>query len=100
MSQLTFNITLQRHGEDVMTATVPAHEAGIVGDWYQGKPYQPKAEEVRAAIPFHYRPAFSRRMEWWETTDSGRKIPLKCELRNLKNQLIGTLYATPNWEAI
>lgn len=101
MTALTFNVQLNRHGGIVCKAEVPAHEAGIVGDWYEGKPYQPSRAEVRAAIPFQYRAAFDRSIGWWqESTMSGRLMPLKMDLLSLKRQPLGTLYATPNWAAI
>lgn len=96
---LTFNVQLNANGVIRVKTTVPACEAGIVGDWYRGKPYQPVNEDVRAALPYHCRKAFDRALTWWqESTMSGRCMPLKCELYTLKRKPLGTLYATPNWE--
>lgn len=97
MAKLTFNLVLQRHGVDLKTGDVDAQEAGIVGDWFEGKPYKPHPSDVLRFLPAQFWGAFNRNPQWWETRDGTRKIPLKCELRNLAGKLIGTIYAIPNW---
>ena len=96
---LTFNIQLQRNGSLYCKFTVPAREAGLVGGWYQGKPYKPDPVEVRAMLPYQYRKAFDRALAWWQSDSmSGWAMPLKCDLVSLKGAPMGTLFATPNWE--
>lgn len=97
--KLTFNVQLNADGCIRWKAVVPAHEAGLVGDWFKGKPYQPKRDEVRDRLPYKYRKAFDRAMTWWqEQSMSGRYMPLKCDLYTLKGRKpMGSLFATPNW---
>jgi hypothetical protein len=102
MPELTFTVQLNRHGAVFFKTTVKAKESGIVGDWYNGKPYQPDSDEVRAAIPFLFRPAFDRAVLRWSETNGAnqsRLLPLMTELRGLRGQPLGTLFATPNWES-
>jgi hypothetical protein len=97
---LTFNIQLNADGVVVFRKTVAAKEAAIVGDWFEGKPYQPNEADVIAAIPYKYRKAFKRALGWWQQDSmSGRAIPLMCKLKTLKGESMGTLFATPNWVA-
>ncbi len=100
MANLTFSVQFNRHGVIRSKAVVPAIEAGIVGDWFGGKPYQPSTVAVREVLPHPYRKAFDRALKWWLTESmSGRAMPLMCDLRDLKGKPMGTLFATPNWEA-
>ena len=96
---LSYSVQLHRNGAVVFCATVPAREAGLVGDYHNGKPHQPDNAALRAAIPFRYRKAFDRTMTWWQTTPSGRNVPLKCTLRSVKGCALGELFATPQWSA-
>ena len=99
MSNLAYTITLQRAGAVILSTTIPAKEAGIVGDYHEGKPYQPTSDDVRAALPFAYRAAFDRALKWWQCeSGAGRALPLMCYLHNVKGKQIARLFATPNWE--
>lgn len=101
MTDLSFNVQLNSHGVMRFKTIVPAVEAGIVGDWFNGKPYQPNTSDVESALPFHYRKAFRRALKWWQTDSmSGRLMPLKCDLVTLRGKPMGTLFATPNWAAV
>lgn len=98
MGTLHFDIQLQANGTKRCGFLVEAQEAGLVGDWYKGKPYQPNTDAVRAMLPYQYRKAFDRALKWWQTESmSGRMMPLKCELKTLAGKPMGTLFATPNW---
>ena len=98
---LSYTVQLNAHGVVRFKATVPAKEAGLVGDYHNGTPYQPLNSEVRQALPYAYRKAFDRAMKWWHVhTMSGRRMPLKCDLWTLRGKPMGTLFATPNWPAI
>ena len=98
MSRLRFNVQLNAYGAVRVRAQAPAVEAGVVGDWYQGKPYQPDPVVVRATLPYRYRKAFDRALKWWQTDSmSGRAMPLKCDLVTLRGKPLGTLFATPDW---
>jgi len=98
---LTYNVQLNANGVIRFRATVDAKEAGIVGDYLNGVPYQPDNAQVIAAIPYRYRKAFQRALKWWQTDSmSGRSLPLMCRLETLRGKPMGTLYATPNWPAV
>ena len=97
---LTYSIQLNRGGLARFQFTVPAKEAGIVGDYKDGKPYQPDFGTVFENLPTKYRKAFARAMTWWQHDGiSGRNVPLMCVLYSAKGENMGTLFATPNWEA-
>ena len=97
---LQYSIALNHDGARVFSAVVPALEAGLVGDYHGGKPYQPSRDATRQALPARYRKAFDRALSWWATKHASRHIPLKCELRDSTGKPMGTLYATPMWDAI
>lgn len=97
---LSYDITLHRYGVIWRKFTVPAKEAALVGDWFNGNPYQPDVEEVISKLPQNYTKAIRRARSWWQTASmSGRDIPLKMELYSVTHYSMGTLYATPNWVA-
>lgn len=100
-SPLQYNVQLNAHGVIRFKATVPAREAGIVGDYHNGVPYQPDNDAVRKVLPYRYRKAFDRTLKWWQTESmSGRSLPLKCELHTARDHKpMGTLFATPDWAA-
>lgn len=98
---LQFNVQLNADGVVRFKAVVPAVEAGLVGDWFEGKPYQPDERAVFERLPYRYRKAFTRAMKWWQTESmSGRSMPLKCELKTLRGKPMGSLFATPDWVTI
>lgn len=100
MSPLTYSIQINADGIIRFKATVPATECGIVGDYYEGKPYQPDMDSVLNVLPYRYRKAFIRSMNWWQSNDmSGRNMPLMRNLHTVKGKPIGTIFATPNWFA-
>lgn len=100
MTDLTFSVQLNAHGVVVCKAQVKAVAAGLVGDWFEGKPYQPNTDDVAACLPYRYRKAFKRALKWWQTESmSGRSMPLKCDLTTLRGKPMGTLFATPEWVA-
>lgn len=100
MEKLTYSIQLNRDGVVKFQAIVPALESGIVGDYHNHKPYQPDSRAIFERLPWSYRKAFERALKWWrEETYSGHSVPLMCELRSTKGESMGTLFATPNWEA-
>ncbi|MGV1835244.1 hypothetical protein ACQZ6C_10820 [Rhizobium rhizogenes] len=97
---LTFNIQLNANGVIRFKCQAAAKEAGMVGVWFNGKPYQPDTKYVHDCLPFQYRKAFNRALKWWQTESmSGRSMPLMCNLTSLRGKPMGTLYATPNWVA-
>ena len=95
--KLTFEIQLN-DGVVRWKAIVPALESGLVGCYSDGKPYEPNDEAILERLPFKYRKAFRRASKWWQESDqSGRFMPLKCELTTLRGKPLGTLWATPDW---
>jgi hypothetical protein len=96
---LTYTVQLNSDGVVRCKATVSAREAGLIGDYRRGVPYQPLESEVRAALPHRYRAAFDRALKWWQRADmSGRSLPLMCELHRASDHApMGTLFATPDW---
>lgn len=101
MCDLRFSVQLNSHGVMRFKTDVPAVPAGIVGDWFEGKPYQPDSAQVESVLPYAYRKAFRRTLKWWQSDSmSGRSMPLKCDLYTLRGKPMGTLFATPNWAAI
>lgn len=93
-----FDIQLHAHGVKRCGFLVAGIEAGLVGDYYNGKPYQPDTTAVHDMLPYQYRKAFDRALKWWQDSSmSGRVLPLKCELKTLKGKPMGTLFATPAW---
>jgi hypothetical protein len=94
---LTYTIQLQANGIIKWQATIPAHVAGLVGDYHQGIPYAPSPREVLERLPYRYRKAFNRAIGWWRTGHSSRPLPLKCDLKGFNGKDLGTLFATPNF---
>ena len=77
---------------------IDAVESGIVGNYHEGKPYQPNMNELRQEIPFRFRKSLDRSLGWWQTNDmSGKSMPLRCDLVTLKGKEQGTLFAYPMW---
>lgn len=97
---LLYDITLSRDGRARRIATVHAREAGLVGDYFEGKPYQPDVDAVREALPYHYRKAFDRALKWWSQGYSGRVVPLTCSLTSTRGKPMGRLFAMPGWVAL
>ena len=94
---LTYTIQLQSNGRILWQAIIPAWQAALCGDYYEGVPYAPSPREVLQRLPYRYRKAFDRAIGWWQTTPAGRPVPLRCDLKGLRGKTLGTLYATPNF---
>jgi hypothetical protein len=64
---MKYRIELHRHGVLIDSFTVSARERGIVGNWYNGKPYGPNESQVMQGLPYAYRKAFERGTGFWCT---------------------------------
>ena len=96
---LTFHVTLHYDTVIRWTANIPAKEAGIVGNYYKGVPYQPDIQYMLNCLPYKYRKAVKRQISWWQPNGlSGRMIPLVMNLNSMRGKPMGTLYARPNWD--
>ena len=92
---LTFTVRLIRNGVIRKTMKVDAREAIIVGNYYNGIPYQPNTDQVIANVPTQYHKAIQRHVRWW--APSSPSMPLAMNLYSYDNKPMGTLFATADW---
>lgn len=96
--KLAYSVSLHRNGKIICRFEVSCKAVSIVGDYYQGIPYQPKENEVKDGLPYKYRKSFDRASKWWQDKYS-RDIPLHCNLKDRYGRGMGELFATPMWPA-
>ena len=69
MEKLNFEIELHRGGSIIWRGRVPAVPAACFGIYRLLNGAQsvllPDDDQLRAAIPYHYRKAFDRAIHWW-----------------------------------
>lgn len=93
---LTYTVRLIRNGNLVAKVRVKAREVMVVGNYYNGIPYQPETDEVIAAVPRMYHKAIRRHVSWWACHNSN-SMPLAMNLYTTNSKPMGSLFATPDW---
>lgn len=100
-----YNVTVHKDRGTSFSSKVGAVEASI-GDYFQGKAYSPDLDELSSVLWKEDRKIYKAIMRSLKADAargnnySGRVVSLVTLFHTLKGKRLGSLYITPDWDAM